>query len=257
MVIDVINQICPDARILHQQEYTKILFPNIDIYTTSYFTVSDKYSRNKSRALELYKDNIFLCCAVGNEGSTSSTELSKLPFWCSIGACDLKNNKLVRMQYSSISEHLDYMSLTNMQTKLGIFTGTSCATPVFASMLVLVQQFFKLKCGRKLTNDELLSFISDNTIDIGEEGFDNLTGNGVFRLPNPDDIDIAKYVNANKVIELEIGNKEAKINGNTYILDSEPIIRNERTLVPIRFIAEALNCEVYWDSISRKVFIIQ
>lgn len=256
-VIDIIMQICPKAKILHKQEYTKLLLPYIDIYTTSYFSASDAFSKNKSKALELYKEGTFLCCAVGNEGSADHTNLSEQPYWCSIGACDLVKGKPKRMYYSSITEHLDYMSLTNLQTKLGIFTGTSCATPVFASMLVLVQEFFKQKCGRKLTNAELLDFIQDNTIDIDVEGYDTKTGNGVFILPNPENIDVTKYIDGDTIIELTIGDDTALVNNKVVKLDTKPLIYCDRTLVPIRFISEVFNCNVYWDEKRQKVFIIK
>ena len=166
------------------------------------------------------------------------------------------NGKLTRAYYSSISDTLDYMSITNMETIYGTFTGTSCATPVFASMLVLVQQFFKSKCGRKLTNKELLHFINDNTHDIGEKGFDNKTGNGVFILPDPNTIDVKNYTDCD-IIELTIGSSVAFINGEKVLLDTEPVIHNSRTLVPIRFIAEAFKCQVCWDNDNRKVYIIK
>lgn len=58
-----------------------------------------------------------------------------------------------------------------------------------------------------------------------------------------------------KVIELTIGKTTAKINGTTYQLDTKPIVKNGRTLVPVRFIAEALGTEVKWDANTRTVAI--
>lgn len=49
------------------------------------------------------------------------------------------------------------------------------------------------------------------------------------------------------LIKMNIGNKKYTIDGNEYTMDIEPIIVNNRTLVPIRFISEALNCTVSWD----------
>lgn len=255
-VLDIIQQICPDARILYKQNYQKTVDNAIDIYTTSMFSVSDKYEKSQESARALYAKDVFLCCAIGNDGDEKQEFLSTQPEWCSIGACIYNNGKLTRAYYSSISDTLDYMSITNMETIYGTFTGTSCATPVFASMLVLVQQFFKSKCGRKLTNKELLHFINDNTHDIGEKGFDSKTGNGVFILPNPEDIDIKNYTDCD-IIELTIGSSLAFVNGKRVLLDTEPIIHNNRTLVPIRFIAEALNCQVQWDNDNRKVYILK
>jgi hypothetical protein len=56
-------------------------------------------------------------------------------------------------------------------------------------------------------------------------------------------------------IELKIGQKKALVNGKTVELDVAPKIENGRTLVPIRFISEALGCDVDWDSLTRTVYI--
>lgn len=60
-------------------------------------------------------------------------------------------------------------------------------------------------------------------------------------------------------IKLQIGNTtaEKKIDSKTSIinLDSAPVIINDRTLVPLRFIAESLGKYVSWDSISRTAII--
>jgi hypothetical protein len=72
-----------------------------------------------------------------------------------------------------------------------------------------------------------------------------------------------KTVIANKddtTIKLQINNKTAECITNGVIkqiqLDSEPIILNNRTLVPVRFIAESLKKQVGWDSSNNTVIII-
>ena len=57
------------------------------------------------------------------------------------------------------------------------------------------------------------------------------------------------------VIELQIGNTEAKVNGAKVTLDAPPMISNDRTMLPARFIAENLNCTVGWDAATRTVTI--
>ena len=47
-------------------------------------------------------------------------------------------------------------------------------------------------------------------------------------------------------IELEIGDKNPRLNGQVIPIDVAPIIINDYTYVPIRFIAESLNCSVEW-----------
>ncbi|MGI6452339.1 MAG: stalk domain-containing protein [Syntrophomonadaceae bacterium] len=59
------------------------------------------------------------------------------------------------------------------------------------------------------------------------------------------------------VVKLSIGLLEASIDGRPYTLDAAPYINaeSERTLVPVRFVSEALGACVAWDQETRKVTI--
>jgi carbon monoxide dehydrogenase subunit G len=50
------------------------------------------------------------------------------------------------------------------------------------------------------------------------------------------------------VVELQIGNVKAKVNGEVVTLDAPARIINNRTLVPVRFISESLGAKVNWDA---------
>jgi outer membrane protein assembly factor BamB len=56
-------------------------------------------------------------------------------------------------------------------------------------------------------------------------------------------------------IVLQIGSSTFTVNGNPRTLDSPPIIKNGRTLVPIRAIIEALGGTVGWDATEKKVTV--
>lgn len=56
-------------------------------------------------------------------------------------------------------------------------------------------------------------------------------------------------------IILFIDQKEATINGKATQMDYAPIIVNDRTLVHVRFIMEALHCTVDWDGPAKQVQI--
>ncbi len=58
-------------------------------------------------------------------------------------------------------------------------------------------------------------------------------------------------------IRLEVNSDIAWINGTQYKLDAQPAIRNDRTFVPIRFIAEAFNSQIQWIARDQKVVISQ
>lgn len=56
---------------------------------------------------------------------------------------------------------------------------------------------------------------------------------------------------------MSIGSKTYTIDGFPYVMDTEPIIVKgwNRTLVPVRFLAEALGRSVEWDPVNHLVFI--
>jgi hypothetical protein len=56
-------------------------------------------------------------------------------------------------------------------------------------------------------------------------------------------------------LRLQIGASAARVNGAEILLDTAPVIRGGRTLVPIRFIAESLGARVDWDAERRTVVI--
>jgi hypothetical protein len=56
-------------------------------------------------------------------------------------------------------------------------------------------------------------------------------------------------------IRLVIDSPSALVNGAEVALDTPPVLRSGRTLVPVRFIAESLGAEVEWDAARRTVVI--
>ncbi|MDI3535425.1 MAG: spore germination protein [Thermosediminibacterales bacterium] len=62
------------------------------------------------------------------------------------------------------------------------------------------------------------------------------------------------YKNATRVV-LQIDNKTAQINGREIELDMPAVIRRNRTMVPLRFFAEAFGADVVWHGDSRTVVI--
>jgi len=62
-------------------------------------------------------------------------------------------------------------------------------------------------------------------------------------------------ISSRKVIEMWIGNSEVKVDGVTETIDAPPVLVNNRTMVPIRFISEYLGAEVDWEEKEKKVTI--
>ena len=98
-------------------------------------------------------------------------------------------------------------------------------------------------------------------IDLKDEG----KGEYTFTMPKSEvEID-AKFVKADeekpevpeeaKKIVLTINQKIANVFGEYVVNDVAPVIRAERTMLPIRFVAKALGAEVAWDDALNKVTI--
>ena len=56
-------------------------------------------------------------------------------------------------------------------------------------------------------------------------------------------------------IEMYIGNSKAYVNGNEIQLDTIPAIKSNRTLIPLRFVAESLQLTVQWIGDSKTIII--
>lgn len=68
-------------------------------------------------------------------------------------------------------------------------------------------------------------------------------------------ISTANGISDKTVIKMQIGNKNASINGVSTLLDVSPSITNGRTLVPIRFVSEELGAFVQWESTTKTITI--
>jgi len=60
-----------------------------------------------------------------------------------------------------------------------------------------------------------------------------------------------------RTIQMTIGSKSYTVNGVSYVMDTEPVIKSGwgRTMVPIRFISESLGRAVEWDAKNQLVII--
>ena len=56
-----------------------------------------------------------------------------------------------------------------------------------------------------------------------------------------------------KVIKLQIGSRIVNVDNEAVIYDAAPVIRNDRTLVPIRIVTETLGGKVDWSGVTKEV----
>lgn len=66
-----------------------------------------------------------------------------------------------------------------------------------------------------------------------------------------------KAIKGDKKVELTIGSNKTYINGSLVVIDVPAQNKNGQTLVPLRFVSEALGAEVKWDKDKRIATITQ
>lgn len=58
-----------------------------------------------------------------------------------------------------------------------------------------------------------------------------------------------------KNITLKIGESTAFVNGQSVTFDTSASLLNNRTMVPLRFVSETLDCDVRWEQDTRSVYV--
>lgn len=89
----------------------------------------------------------------------------------------------------------------------------------------------------------------------GSSGIRRPSGASYVSRPVSDNTDTEET--AKEQIILTIGKKEALVFGEIKINDVAPIIRDDKTMLPARFVAENLGADVKWGNDTRKVTIIK
>jgi hypothetical protein len=97
-----------------------------------------------------------------------------------------------------------------------------------------------------ITFEELMAMV-DPTVTQGELAIDNIVFQTETWAADPE----------NKTIEMQINNHAVTVNGQTLEIDQPPVIIGQSTMVPIRFIVEAMDGEVEWDAARNKVTLIR
>lgn len=171
-----------------------ILKNSIPLVTTSKLSSVYQLGENREKYMQECIDNgTTFFIGAGNRKIPTGKDIyeeAKSDKYLAIGACEYDDGDVGKAFYSCEGEELDYMTIVGYNGE----SGTSFATNRFCAMCALVQQMFLEKCGRTLYRHELETFIKDNLKDLKTEGFDIYTGHGLFILPNPETIDVNKYI---------------------------------------------------------------
>ena len=247
------------ARVIHE------VAPEADIYMF-YADPGIKYIQshkgefdiaNLSMSILKYPDlGIPLCASSGNEGDIDCRDKIAGADVILVGAWYESVDH--RTEYSNGGDALTCVGYTNIHVPTPTpgytvpFGGTSCATPFVTGLLAL----WMSKVGPK-SLAECKEFIKDNCVDKASPGKDDGSGYGLFVLPDPDEVsEEVKEVDEMAVIKMKLGSDVATVDGKTVKLDTVPFVKDSRTFVPIRFIAENLGCTVDYNSKTKEITIV-
>lgn len=166
---------------------------------------------------EVLKDRAWLkeFWAAGNDGADSYSKLLQVEDAIGVGAAEvLRSSKVIGgprvypAGYTSQTELVDFAApgnpgvnirATSQSDSAQILAGTSFAAPWLCGMACLVDDFFLDRTGQALSRAAMVRFFKDHCQDIGKAGKDNQSGFGLVVLPEPEEIDIEKYVEVRKI----------------------------------------------------------
>ncbi len=122
---------------------------------------------------------------------------------------------------------------------------------MFMGMTCFAQDINVTISGKKLDFDVQPVMESDRVLVPMRAIFENLGAT----VSWDNDTSTAIAVKGDKVIIIQIDNSKAFINTEVKELDVPARLISDRTLVPVRFVSEALNCKVDWNQDEQTVVI--
>lgn len=105
--------------------------------------------------------------------------------------------------------------------------------------------------GARIVTDVQPIIVKDRTLVPFRAVFENMGGTVDWN----DAAREAQVSLGNSNVKMWIDSKTAFLNGNQKELDVPALIVDNRTMIPVRFVAESLNCKVEWDDATRTVVI--
>ena len=176
---------------------------------------NDKTAREKHAAVLAARPWLKEFWAAGNDGAEGYSKLLQIEDVIGVGAAEvLRSSKVIGgprvypAGYTSQTELVDFAAPGNPGINIAagdpsdhadILAGTSFAAPWLCGMACLVDDFFLDRTGQALSRAAMVRFFKDHCQDIGKAGKDSQSGFGLVVLPEPEEIDIEKYVEVRKM----------------------------------------------------------
>jgi len=220
----------------------------VDIVSMSLSCGDSEFTDRLHDAIKsLVDNNIAVICAAGNTGDNTKLYPAYFNEPITVGAVNINQQTAY---FSTRTDEVDVcqvgVDVVSAWYEGGYIamSGTSMATPIVTGIAALIASKYKTLFRKQIPEQVLYEMLKLNTIDLSFPGIDMETGAGFCTL------------GSGKAVEMYIGQTDYYINQIKNVMDVAPAIVNDRTMVPVRFVAEAFNKGVYWDATERKVTII-
>lgn len=238
----------------------------IDIVNMSIGLYED-YQQLERQVQECDENNILMIAAAGNKGNEFADHVD-IKLWpeeykevISAGSVD---SDLGWSSFESHGKSIDLVGIGRsavVKMKDGSYEfgqGTSFSAPQITGLFASVWSMFRQQ-GQNPPVEDIKQYVFNRCVDLGSEGKDNFYGRGIPTMDINEFKETRRLLGiVTKTITLQINNNIMLVDGEVQVLDTKPIIdENNRTLVPLRAIAEALGCKVEWKADTQTIIIIE
>ena len=142
---------------------------------------------------------------------------------------------------------------------------SSIATALIVSRLMTQVYAADEKIGiSEYKNDNAVIFAISDSDDITDENTDGISDYNSYDFSdeisdewNTDERAVLIGPNGQNIALFRLDKNILFMNNKKFKLDSPPTIYNERTLLPVKYIASSMGADVGWDPVDKKITIIQ
>ena len=213
LTIDVKHQVAPDSYIIilptgvssggtgsfYEKTVPYMIMNNIHLGGAS--IGGNDYSRTRESFKSMTENGSIIGTSAGNDGYKGLKGFAEIDECLSIGAVAISDyGDISHKEYSSIGPELDYTAPSGLYvhsasnpSRTFKVEGTSFSYPFFEGQLAITQQMFLENVGRTLFLDEMIKFLDEHLIDLGEIGRDDYYGKGLYVIPKVSTVNFPKY----------------------------------------------------------------